>query len=114
MFHLPEAFRDLEPLTEWALPTERERADKRHSSTMEEITHFYDTLMPRMSDVLDLLAQHTNEEDAPEEVRRLFWMTLSLAEIGTSVEWFGQPGVIQGFDYRRYSLVEEAVGGPST
>lgn len=114
MSRLPEAFNDLEGLAKWALPTERERADQRHSSTMEEIQHFYDTLMARMSQVLDLLTQYPGEEDAPEDVRRLFWMALSLAEVGTSVEWFGQPGVIQGFDYRRYSMVDEAVGGPSS
>jgi primase-polymerase (primpol)-like protein len=37
---LPEAFRDLEQWSAWALETEKERSDKRQASTLEDLKAF--------------------------------------------------------------------------
>ncbi|MSR13929.1 MAG: hypothetical protein EXR86_05055 [Gammaproteobacteria bacterium] len=54
---LPKAFHDLAPYLEWALPSERERRAKRATSTMTEISEFYDGMLLRMEAVLGYLAE---------------------------------------------------------
>lgn len=98
---LPEPFADLEPYLAWSLPTERERSAKRQSSTMTEIKAFYDAMLVRMGKVLPYLAQFP-PENIPEDVRRLFYLALALAEIAPAVENFGQPRVVEGYDVARF------------
>ncbi|MGH7966423.1 MAG: hypothetical protein ACRERD_32130 [Candidatus Binatia bacterium] len=98
---LPAPFHDLELYLAWALPTERERSAKRQASTMTEIKAFYDAMMVRMEEVLSHLAQFS-PENVPADVQRLFYLTLSLAEVAPAVENFGQPSVIDGYDAARF------------
>ena len=99
---LPNPFKDLEPFASgWALATERERNRKRLSSTMEELRAFYNAVLPRMEAILEYLNQFPPDK-MPEEARRLFFLTLSLAEIAPAVELFGQPEVIDGFESSRF------------
>ena len=51
---LPPAFADLEPFTQWALPTEHERFAKRLASSMDELQAFYDAALPRLDDAVDV------------------------------------------------------------
>jgi hypothetical protein len=94
---LPEQFEDLEPFIEWALATESQRAAKRVASTIEEIRLFYDTMLPRMKVIVPCLNEFPLDQ-MPADARRLFHMTLSLAEVANAVELYGQPGVVDGFD----------------
>jgi len=98
---LPDQFQDLAPFLSWALATERERSAKRQSSTMAEINAFYQALFPRMKEILPFLDQFT-AEDVPVDVQRLFYLTLSLAEVAPAVENYGQPRVIDGYDVARF------------
>ena len=98
---LPEQFRDLAPFLEWALATEPERSAKRQASPMEEINAFYQAIFPRMKDILPFLERFT-PENAPDDVQRLFHLTLSLAEIAPAVENYGQPSVVDGYDVTRF------------
>ena len=99
---LPRQFTDLEPFASgWSLAEERARNQKRLTSTMEELQTFYDAIFPRMEAILEYLEQFPLDA-MPEEVRRLFLLTLSLAEIAPAVELFGQPGVIDGFESTRF------------
>jgi hypothetical protein len=98
---LPEAFQDLAPYLAWSLPTERERNAKRQASTMTEITTFYQAMLPRMEEVLPYLAQYPLE-NIPEDVQRLFYLALVLAEVAPAVENFGQPSVVEGYDVARF------------
>ena len=98
---LPEQFRDLAPFLEWALATEPERSAKRQASPMAEINAFYRAIFSRMKDILPFLDQFT-PENAPDEVQRLFHLTLSLAEIAPAVENYGQPRVVDGYDVTRF------------
>ncbi len=103
---LPEPFQDLAPYLVWSLPTERERSAKRQSSTMTEIAALYQALLPRMDEVLSYLAQFS-PENIPEEVRRLFYLALALAEVAPAVENFGQPSVVEGYDIARFVPAHE-------
>ncbi len=103
---LPQPFHDLEPHLTWSLPTERERSAKRQASTLAEITTFYLAMMPRMEEILSCLAQFP-PENIPNDVQRLFFLTLSLAEIAPAVENFGQPSVVDGYDVARFIPVHD-------
>jgi len=98
---LPEQFRELELFLDWSLATERERTAKRQSSNMSQIRSFYDAMVPRLEEILNLLAKYP-PDNPPPEVQGLFLMTLALAEIAPAVENFGQPTVIDGFDFARF------------
>ncbi len=98
---LPEQFQDLEPFLAWSLATERERSAKRQASTMAEIQTFYDAMLARMEDLFPFLAQFS-PKDVPADVQRLFYLTLSLAEVAPAVENFGQPSVVNGLDIARF------------
>ena len=103
---LPEAFQDLAPYLAWSLPTERERSAKRQASTMAEINTFYQAALPRMDEVLPYLAQFPLENN-PEDVQRLFYLALALAEVAPAVENFGQPSVVEGYDIARFVPVHD-------
>ena len=103
---LPEQFQDLEPYLAWSLATERERSAKRQASTMTEIQTFYDAMLARMEDVFPLLAQFS-PQDVPADVQRLFYLTLSLAEVAPAVENFGQPSVVNGYNIAHFIPMHE-------
>lgn len=103
---LPEQFQDLEPYLAWALATERERSAKRQASTMAEIQTFYDAMLARMEDLLPFLDQFS-PKNIPADVQRLFYLTLSLAEIAPAVENFGQPSVVNGYNIARFIPVHD-------
>ena len=98
---LPEQFRDLEQWLAWSLETEGERSDHRQASAMEDITAFYEALLARRDEVLSYLEQF-NLDELPDDARRLFYLTLSLAEVAPAVEQFGQPSVVDGYDIKRF------------
>jgi hypothetical protein len=99
---LPEAFRDLEKWLAWSLATEPERSDKRQASTMTEIKSFYDAMLARMEEILPYLEQFSLDK-MPADAQRLFYLTLSLAEVSPAVEMFGQPTVVDGYDIARFA-----------
>ncbi len=98
---LPEQFRDLEQWMAWSLETEGERSDLRQASAMEDITAFYEAMLARMEEVLSYLEQFSLEE-LPDDAKRLFYLTLSLADVAPAVEQFGQPSVVDGYDIKRF------------
>jgi len=103
---LPEPFQDLESYLAWSLPTERERSAKRQASTLAEIKAFYDAMLARLEEVLSYLGQFPLE-NIPEDVQRLFFLALSLAEVAPAIENFGQPRVVEGYDIARFIPVHD-------
>lgn len=99
-------FAQLEPFLGWALATERERTAKRQASSMAEIRAFYDAMVAGLEDILNFL-DGFSQENIPADVKRLFLMTMSLAEVAPAVENFGQPGVIDGYDYSRFIPIHD-------
>lgn len=100
---LPKGFEDLEKyVAAWALDTELARARKRRTSSMTELKEFYDAMVACAPQALD----HLNAfpfEALPAPERRLMCLTLSLAEVSTAVEMFGEPeeqGVFDMFRFR--------------
>jgi hypothetical protein len=103
---LPSQFRELERFVEdWALPTQAERHRRRLSSSIEALRAFYDAMVARMDEIISYLNQHSVDEQ-PEDARRLFYLTMSLAEIAMAVELFKQPAVVDGFDPVRFIATE--------
>jgi hypothetical protein len=102
---LPEGFQDLEKYAAWALPSERERNRKRLSSSMPEIQELYDALVPRMEEMIGYLNQQSLDNMA-DDARRLFHLSLALAEIAPAVEFYQQPDVIDGFPPDRFVPIE--------
>src|ERR1700730_2835993 len=98
---LPAQFAELEPFLGWSLATERERTAKRQTSSMPEIKAFYDAMLARLGEILNHLDDFT-QEDPPDDVKRLFLLSMSLAEVTPAVENFGQPSVVDGYDYSRF------------
>jgi hypothetical protein len=95
---LPPGFADLERfVADWALATETQRMKKRWSSSMAEITTFYDAMADRVEAALDHLDQcDLNTLGEPEQ--RLLLLALSLAEAASAVETYKEPRVRYGFD----------------
>lgn len=99
---LPQGFGDLEALArDWALPTERERTQRRYAASIAEIQRFYDAMLARVDAVMEHLNRFAmNELPAPE--KRLLDLALSLAEIAPAIEFYKQPAVIDGYDPLRF------------
>lgn len=96
--NLPEAFESLKPLLkDWGLSSTAERMAKRRTSSMGEIRAFYDTVYPQLDDALAYLDDIPYGRDMSDQDRNLLSLCLSLAEITTAVEWYGQPGVVDGY-----------------
>ena len=104
---LPEQFKALQPLVDggWALRTERERNAKRLSSSITEIRTVYDSLLPRMDEIVSYLNQFPLD-NMPDDARTLLNLTLALAEVSPAVEFYGQPEVVYGFPSSRFVPVD--------
>ena len=100
---LPEPFADLESLAaDWSLATQRERERKRLASTADDLKAVYDALLPRLDAMLEYL--NASRLDAlPADAQRLFFLTLSFAEIAPFVECYrGEPRAPDSFDESRF------------
>lgn len=100
---LPAAFCDLERWCQWSLATEQARSDMRQTSTMADIQAFYDDLLKRTAAILAYVEQFPLDK-MPEDAQRLFYLTLSLAEVAPAVELFRQPDVVDGYDVKRFTM----------
>ena len=104
---LPSGFEDLESfVSEWALPLESQRNEKRISSTMDQLQAFYDAILPRMEELVRYLDQFPLDE-MPEEATRLLYLAFSLMEIAMPVEVLGSPNMPDSVDDRRLEFVSE-------
>jgi len=103
---LPAGFSDLEQFAQWVLPTSTERNRKRRTGSMDEINAFYNAMLPRMEEILAYLDQFSLQE-MPQDVRRLMFLSLSLAEVTIAVELFHEPKVTGGCDPERFVVVRE-------
>ncbi|SDV47283.1 hypothetical protein [Chitinasiproducens palmae] len=111
---LPAQFAALSPfVADWALATETERNTQRYTIGMEAIVAFKDALLPQVDEVVAWLNQFelaTLSEN--EEALTLMYLLLSLAEVAPAVEFYQQPGVIDGYDTRRFVADEDFLMKP--
>lgn len=70
----------------WGLPTSTERLHQRVSSTMDQITQFYEALLPWMEEILAYLNQFTLDA-MPEEARSVSYVALSMCEVDNPIRW---------------------------
>jgi hypothetical protein len=89
---LPTEFADLEPYADWALPTERERYERRLASTMDELQAFYDAAFARLDDASVWLAARSIDE-LDDAGKRLLWLFAALVTVSFPVEVWRQPRV---------------------
>ena len=89
---LPADFADLEPYADWALPTERERYEKRLASSMDELQTFYDVAFPRLEAATSYLEQF-GMDALPDDGKRLLWLFAALVTVSFPVEVWRQPRV---------------------
>ncbi|MGD9536594.1 MAG: hypothetical protein AB7P52_08150 [Alphaproteobacteria bacterium] len=101
---LPAPFRDLEPFIGWSLERERQRTEKRESSSMEEVRAFYDAVFPRMDAIVAHLDAYPFDA-LPEPERRLFLLTLSVVEVSNLVERYKRREVIRAVSPLDYNSV---------
>jgi hypothetical protein len=94
---LPSAFAEFEKFTEWCLPTERERYDKRLSSTMQEMGAFYDAFFPHLEEAIEYCDKFPLD-DLPEDVEHLLQLIYSLIMVSMAVEIFKQPKAVDAAD----------------
>jgi hypothetical protein len=105
---LPDRFTPLQPWVDagWALPSESARTDKRHSCEMTEITAFSQAMLARIDDIVEYLNSFSLDE-MPADARQLYFLMMSLAEVAPAVELYGQPLVVDGYEYRRFIADED-------
>lgn len=103
---LPEGFDKLETwASEWAMPTQNARWDKRLASSREELIAFYNAVLPHLERILDHVDEYPLGE-LPEDSARLFDLALMHAEIAPNVELYdGDPNVPHSYEERRFIAV---------
>jgi hypothetical protein len=99
----PPGFEDLEHLSDWSLPTERERALKRFNAEQPELESLYYAVHERLAEIVKHLDQYPLTELPPDSAR-LMLLLLSLAEIAPAIEFYKQPRVYDGFDLNRFNI----------
>ncbi len=104
---LPKGFKMLESLVaDWVLPDSRARLEKRLTTPPATIRAFYDAMLDKAPKALSYLAERQLGE-LNEAEERLLKLLLSLAEMGPAVEWYGTGEYPDGFDARRFKLIEQ-------
>ena len=73
---------------------------------MEEIQQFYDVMIERVDAALDYLDGFPLDA-MPAKERRLFDLTLSLAEVANSVEYYRRPSSRFAMPPERFPLTED-------
>ena len=104
MTQLPEQFRDLQAGIDWALSTERQRFNKRLSSSQAALQAYYDLLEPRMSAVMDYLGKFDLRDALSPETLNLYYMALAWMDVSNSVERFHEPDESGVFAADRYHV----------
>ena len=105
---LPPQFADLEPLADWALPTERERYAKRLASTMDELQAFYDAAYARLVDSTDYL-KNLSLDGISEEDKHLVWLFCALVTVSFPIEVWRQQRVPDSGASSFDALLEPAI-----
>ncbi|WP_066900762.1 hypothetical protein [Mycolicibacterium houstonense] len=89
---LPAEFADLEPFSDWCLPSEPQRYAKRLGSTMAEMQAFYDSITPRAEEAISFCDKFSLDA-LPEDVLNLMHLLYSMVTVSFPVECWKQPRV---------------------
>lgn len=89
---LPSQFAELEPFSDWILPSEYDRYGKRIDTSMEDLQAFYDAAFPRLEDGADYL-KGVSLDGIADEDRNLLWLFSSLVTVSFPIEAWRQARV---------------------
>lgn len=92
MATFPSEFADLEPFADWVFAKERQRYDKRLTSSFEELQEMYNVVAPRARDAMTYL-DHFDLEDLTDEQLNLLRLLYALSTISFAVDCFKQPKI---------------------
>jgi hypothetical protein len=83
---LPPGFEDLVPFVSyWAVAGQNERRHQRCDASFDEIKRFYEAMLPRADEAMQLLAAFPLR-DMPGPQARLMRLVLSLAQASMAIE----------------------------
>ena len=91
---LPEEFADLERFSDWCLPTEDERYQKRLNSTMAEMQELYDAGLERLEDIMVYVDARFPLKSMPEDAKALVHLGQSIVQVSLPIEVWKQPRVL--------------------
>ena len=98
---LPEQFAELERfLPAWAPTNEMDLVHKRIRSSVEEKQDFYDTVLPRIEEMLEYLGEFSLD-DVPEDVANLIRLGQMFMDAAFPIENYGLPEHPDAFDVDR-------------
>ncbi|MBV1960712.1 MAG: hypothetical protein KUG52_01880 [Immundisolibacteraceae bacterium] len=103
---LPEEFSDLEGYVDWAEPTEAARMARRIGASMEELTDYYSTLLPRMEAIAAYLDQWDLPE-LPDDAKPLLYLGMMYMEAAVAVELFKDPDVPESSPAEKLTVLTE-------
>lgn len=92
MASLPAQFADLEPFSDWILPSEFDRYGKRIETSMEDLQAFYDAAFPQLEAGTEYL-KGISLSGISDEDRNLLWLFASLVTVSFPVEAWRQARV---------------------
>ncbi len=100
---LPADFASLEAfVAKWALGSANQRHQARLNATKDELKAFYEAILPQMRALLAALDQYPLGT-LPEELHKLYWLSLSFAEVAPHIELYkGSVGVPYAFEETRF------------
>jgi len=101
---LPPEFVDLEPFSQWCLPTEAQRYQKRLTSSIADMQAFYDAIIARAEDALAYCDKFPLD-DMPDDAVNLLRLVYSFVLVSFPVELWAQtyPPDTRGTDFVRLS-----------
>ena len=105
---LPSEFADLEPFSDWCLPSEAERYAKRLSSSMDEMQAFYDAAFPRLEEILTYLDEF-GLDSLPADAGQLLLLSYSLVNVSFPIEVWRQARVPDSGAASMDAVIEPAV-----
>ena len=100
MIKRPDMGHMQEEINLWALPTTEERLVKRMNSSMEEIQHFYDAMLPHLATIIDYLNQFKLADLAGDDLK-LSRAALAMCEVDNAVNKWKKPVLSTGIDTLR-------------
>ena len=105
---LPPGFEALSPYLDWNLATADERQIKRRQSSREDLRALYDAALPLLPGILARADEYPLGA-LPEDLRPLYNIALSIAEIAPHIELYrGDPGVPYAFEEGRFVAMHGA------
>jgi len=91
---------------QWSLATETDRIKKRTGSTLEELTAFYEAVLPRLREIILFLDQFPLKQ-IPAAYLPLTYVALSMIEVDQAVNKWKSPILPEAVDPSTYIIKKD-------